>query len=441
MDSSSKMIAVVFKKATAYDVCINILNLFDVDIVQYDDIFNHFVVKSKADNADIIVDALRKRTEVSFASKNMNLTLCAVYGFAYDNFNEGATHGEKVSKTMGDSGSYTIYSRNVGLEGATDKIDKRRVISQLAEDFKAIKNGNKDFHIFNFSFAPGWGKKSNDRDYYKELYVDDIMWLAAILENNCPPNMIITKAMGNEGVHDMDDIFESAYEKMSENKRDIIKNHVVFVSAIDHKTKEEYSNRLEKLNDNYTIATVIIDDLDWSGTSAAAPLLAKWIAEEAEENPNVSDVEMMTALRKSVVPNSSLTNKFRLHEQLERMNLGKSNSSKQGGNISVDQQSDMYKGVSSQDLMSQMQAMVTLERCMKRFSEQLEEAEMLYKRKLDVLDLIGVPIQVVDHYKINCAERDFQRIVKLRQGIEENDLPYIAKNIEQMRGVFEAATK
>lgn len=441
MDSSSKMIAVVFKKATAYGTCVDILNLFDVDIIQYDSRFNHFIVKSKAENVEGVVDGLRKRAEVAFACVNLNLTLCAVYRFAYDNFNEGATHGEKVSKTMGSSGKSNIYSRNVGLDGSTDQIDMMRVVSLLAQDFDEIKAGNEDFHIINFSFGAGWDKKNDSREIYKEKYVDEILYLAAILENDCPPNLIITKAMGNEAVHDMDDIFESAYEKMSENQRDIIKNHVVFVSAIDHKTKEEYSNRLERLNDNYTIATVIIDDLDWSGTSAAAPLLAKWIAEEAEENPNVSDVEMMTALRKSVVPNSSLTNKFRLHEQLERMNLGKSNSSKQGGNISVDQQSDMYKGVSSQDLISQMQAMVTLERCMKRFSEQLEEAEMLYKRKLDVLDLIGVPIQVVDHYKINCAERDFQRIVKLRQGIEENDLHYIAKNIEQMRGVLEAATE
>lgn len=439
MSGSSKAIAVVFKKATAYDVCIEILDSFGVEILQYDSKFNHFVVKSYANNTEFIINELLLRPEVSFACEELNLTLCSVYRYAYDNFNEGATHGNKVVETMG-GGDSTIYSRNVGYDGSIDKIDTSRVVSILAQDFEEIQDGKDNFHIINFSFGAGWDKENESRENYKERYVTEIRYLAAILENDCPPNLIITKAMGNEGVHDMDDIFESAFENMSEPQRELIKNHVVFVSAIDHKTQNEYSNRLEKNNDNFTIATVIIDDLDWSGTSAAAPLLAKWIAEEAEANTDISDIDMMSALRKSVVPNSSLTNKFRLHEQIERMNRQKSNSTGQniGGTV---EPSNLYVGASGQDLMTQMQAMVTLERCMKRFCEQLDEAEMTYKRKLSVLDLLGVPIQVVDHYKANCAEHDFRRIKQLRHDIEINDLSYISKNIEQMRCVLEAATK
>lgn len=440
MSGSSKAIAVVFKKATAYDVCVNILSSHDVAILQYDSHFNHFVIKSnKTDNASII-KALRLHSEVSFACEELNLKLCAVYRYAYDNFNEGATHGDKVIGTMGDSGNPAIFSRNVGLEDSTDKINMRRVISHLAKDFDDIKDGDKDFHIINFSFGPGWDKENESRDSYSEYYVNEIVYLASILENECPPNLIITKAMGNEGVHDMDDIFESAYRQMNETQRELIKNHVVFVSAIDHKSKKEYSNRLEKANDNFTIATVIIDDLDWSGTSAAAPLLARWIAEEAEANPGVTDVEMMSALRKSVVPNSSLTNKFRLHEQLVRKSQRKNNTPEHSSE-DLRRPSNLYMGINGQDLMTQMQAMVTLERCIKRFDEQLEEAEMVYKRKIAVLDLIGVPIQVVDNYKVNCAEHDFMRIKQLRHDIEVNDLAYISKNIEQMRSVLDAASK
>mgnify|MGYP002623749007 CR=1 FL=1 len=437
MDVVHKKIIVVFTEATSYNVATHILIREHAKIIHYNDFFNQFLIEVDKQRSEIVIKKLEQAPEIELVCEEPILSFCAVYRYAYDNFNIGATHGDKVIETMGDVNTSSIISRNVGYEDDIH-IDEQKVADNLKKDFKAIKEDDKDIHIINFSFNVGWDKAHEDRSTYKKRYVDSLLLLTHYLQK-CPSNLIITKAMGNESVHDMDDIFESAYEEIGnrygEKGKELIKNHVVFVSAIDHKTKEEYSNRLEKLNENFTTATVIIDDLDWSGTSAAAPLLARWISEEAEANPNITAIEMMAALRKSAVPNSNLTNKFRLHEQLERSNKDQSNCSSNSVGPS-----NAYVGMNDQDLHIQMQAMQTLGKCIKKFVEQLEDAEMTYNRKLSVLDYMGVPVQVIDYYKSNCAIYDLQKIKQIRLDIGNRDLAYISNNIEQMQSVLDVAT-
>ena len=157
-----------------------------------------------------------------------------------------------------------------------------------------------DLNIVNIS----WGVsdsiydrklKKNVRKSDEQLiqdYAEEVVHYATIASRCGKHNFIITKAMGNERVHNMDDAFMQVlkHRDMDSVKLKALKDHIVIVAAKDTRKEypKEYSNRMRDGVKLEGINTIMVDlshlPVELSGTSAAAPLVAGWVAKAQFQN-------------------------------------------------------------------------------------------------------------------------------------------------------------
>lgn len=263
-------------------------------ILDSNEYFRFFFVCARNKKAtDKLISCLKENDKVDFAMRNQYVNPCSISLTAIDNFKtiykgHKITHGEMVATTMNKNLNFSVLEKNI------KKTNKNVTTEDISTGIMEIcqKMSDTNLNIINIS----WGVsdsiydkkvkhniKKTDNDYIKD-YAEDLVEYATIADKCGKQNFIITKSMGNNGVHHIDDAFRLAlaHEDMDSAKLNALKEHLIIVAAKDNRFKSEYSN---KMRDNVKIDginTIMVDISNMpdthTGTSAAAPLVANWIA-------------------------------------------------------------------------------------------------------------------------------------------------------------------
>lgn len=271
----------------------------DAKILDANEQFNYYLVRTHSEQA---AEALISQCEtpiVDCAVRNMFLDPCAVKMHAIDHFDDSMknesifTHGDMVKEIMEDGVDYIYVSAHNIQSGNNISMDK------LSSEFLDIceQMNDTDMTIVNFSLGISQYEdkektKLKPQETFYQDYANEVRWYANLAHKCGNKNFIITKAMGNESMHSIDEAFQLSLERMNDNQRKALKEHMIIVSAKD--TRKEfpvgYSNTINHKIEGVNTIMVDISDkpLHQSGTSAAAPLVANWIAKSGFTN--ASDV-------------------------------------------------------------------------------------------------------------------------------------------------------
>lgn len=90
-----------------------------------------------------------------------------------------------------------------------------------------------------------------------------------------------------------------------------------------------------------------------------------------------------------------------------------------------------------QDLERQMQALEGLKSTLMHFMEQLAELSASYNSNVNSLKESGLTVQIADNYANTYQQRNTEAISNLIRLIEEEDLPYVNRNIEALTDLIE----
>lgn len=275
-------------------------------ILESNESFGYFLICNKDEKtSEKIYNRFRTSNYIHSVLRNQFIKPCSISMTAIDNFEETKghpkkiSHGEMVSRTMSGGGKYPVHSYMM----------TQNTFSELTKGIMETCNSmsDDDMNIINLSWGiPDSLYDSKQRKYverktwerYKEDYAEDVIWLAEMVNKCNKNNLIITKAMGNEAHHNIDEAFVLALEKMDDKQKQAIKDHVVFVAAKDQR-KGFYNPQLDSIGYSNTLRhkvpgiNTIMADLtqfpsEQSGTSAAAPYIASLLARAKVESARVA---------------------------------------------------------------------------------------------------------------------------------------------------------
>lgn len=290
----STQVLISFREDISHSDACCWLNEHDVKILDMDEQFNYYLVGTLSENA---AEALVLQCEIPIidcAVRNTYLYPCALFMHAIDGFDNpmsgsDLSHGEMVKEIM-EEGSDNIYvsAHNVDSD---DGISRDKITSDFLDICKQMND--TDMTIVNFSLGVSKYKDKErttlkPKETFYQDYADDIRWYADLAHKCENKNFIITKAMGNESMHSIDEAFQLSLEQMNDNQRKALKEHMIIVAAKDTRKAFPvgYSNRINhKIEGVNTIMVDISDKPKYqNGTSAAAPLVANWIAKSGFTN-------------------------------------------------------------------------------------------------------------------------------------------------------------
>ncbi|MCQ2318846.1 MAG: hypothetical protein MJZ90_08025 [Bacteroidales bacterium] len=266
----------------------------DAKILDANEQFNYYLVRTHSEQA---AEALISQCEtpiIDCAVRNTYLYPCALSMHVIDGFDNpvrgsSLSHGEMVKEIM-EEGLDNIYVSAHNVD-SIDGISRDKMSSEFLDICKQMNN--TDMTIVNFSLGISKYKDEErttlkSKETFYQDYADDIRWYADLAHKCGNKNFIITKAMGNESMHSIDEAFQLSLEKMNDNQRKTLKEHMIIVAAKDTRKAFPvgYSNRINhKIEGVNTIMVDISDKPKYqSGTSAAAPLVANWIAKSSFTN-------------------------------------------------------------------------------------------------------------------------------------------------------------
>lgn len=266
------------------------LRLHGARILDSNELYNYyFVCTRNVKSARRLLVRMERCRYVSSSIRNQYADPCSVSMTVVDNFSdpmsetEKISHGEMVAKTMNSGGDFSPVKYNV-------KEDVEAVsLHELSEGFMDAcdRMSDDDLNIVNFSWGVSKYKdKKKTIEKTREDYFDDYannLRLYVDFAKQCNKNnFIITKSMGNAGMSGIDDAFETALKRMDPIQRQVLNDHFVIVAAKDTRRGFDYgySNTMSRKISGVNTIMVDLSDLprEQRGTSAAAPLVANWIA-------------------------------------------------------------------------------------------------------------------------------------------------------------------
>lgn len=294
--------------------------------------FNYYLIKVREGEENSFVASMNKNSGVEFAYFNTIVQLLSEV-YILDDFKDVSesmltTHGNGVRKIFSKySVSDDIHSVNmVFLNNSDSSLMKRKTVSNtvLSNLLKVAKNvSNEDLTLINMSFGiplPGnnnKGDKYNDIDtnnqkLYIQQYAKELKQLAICFDKMRAKgisNFIVTKSSGNEGMHQMQSVFDLLDEKTVNS----LKNNLVLVCAHDTKSENEYSNFPS--NKHPLLTTVDVSQEPWCGTSFASPKLMGFVDKVHDKYEGLNAQQLLLAIRNATPeePRMPLT-----YEMLER---------------------------------------------------------------------------------------------------------------------------
>lgn len=272
------------------------LNNHEAQVIETNAEFNYFLVCTK--------DEYAANQLVSMAANGLGLIDCAIRNryidpqsvklSVVDVFDEPMSKTEKFSH--GQMVRYTMeHGTDIEAKIFEERIDGKISYKEINSDIMNIcqQMSNNDLNLINVSLStsPYKDKKNKikfTRDEFIENYAEELRWYANLAYKCKQPNFIITKGIGNESEYRIEDAFELALEKMNENQREALKNHIILVASKDTRKGLDhgYSNKISRKIDGVNTIMVDLSELPRAqrGTSAASPLMANWIAKADFQN-------------------------------------------------------------------------------------------------------------------------------------------------------------
>jgi|GEM_PF-4944898 len=279
--------------------------------------FDYYLIEVAAGSENDFIAQMRQNPNVDYVFLNTVGYVQSVYiidGFCDD----GDCHGKEVRKIFerfrSPQSKHSVYNVDgqitwgeffSPLRWFADNIMCKRfnqIMGELNANELVLINRS-----MGFAGGLGRGEDSIDIQYvnadkkmqknYRKGYLESLNLLANCfqkIENNGKTNFLLTNSSGNEGFHNLDGL---VLNELDEYTKDILKRHLVLVSAIDAKESLDYPVRTTKYHP--LITTIDISDPTIiSGTSFAAPKLLGWIDKiHNEVCPSLSAQELLQVVR------------------------------------------------------------------------------------------------------------------------------------------------
>lgn len=290
-------------------------------IIEQIPVFDYYLVKVREGEECGFVTYLSKKKEVEYAYFNTPFHLLSEV-FILDDFKDVeqsmlTTHGNGVRKIFSKySISDEVHSVNMLFLNDSDSSWRGRttvsnaILSKLLEVAK--NSTNEDLMLINMSFGtplPGknsFGDKYDDVDtnnqkLYLRWYAKELKQLAVCFDKmraKGVSNFIVTKSSGNEGMHQMQAVFDLLDEKTINT----LKNNMVLVCAHDDKDEQLYSNLPSNKHPFFT--TVDISQELWCGTSFASPKLMGFVDKVHSNYEKLNAQQLLQAIRNATPEDS-----------------------------------------------------------------------------------------------------------------------------------------
>jgi len=90
-----------------------------------------------------------------------------------------------------------------------------------------------------------------------------------------------------------------------------------------------------------------------------------------------------------------------------------------------------------QNLLQQLQALEVLKSRLNEFNDYVNALSAKYQKLIDALVESGLPIQIAENYTNSFMQRNVSALNSLVQGVEQEDIPYINRNIEALQELIQ----
>lgn len=274
----------------------------------------YYLVEVKPGTEGEFVSKMQNCWEVDYVYPNAIYELQSAVPYAFDNF--VGTHGKKVAQMMKEASSIDVNMRDISPYSDTQyrmQETGANVYSFgfemfLANSISTAKRGNDV--VINFSFGPTLGRHENGvkkrwrdvgiTDYMKSNYIarsiKELVGLNKVIQRYSnwfnKSNFVIVKAAGNEGMKNMEIVFDGVQQELSYNEYQFFEDHFLIVSAKDdYKGKNNdvdypndvYDGGYHEMMSKVDISDKTVIDTNWCGTSFSSPRLAGYIVRAANQ--------------------------------------------------------------------------------------------------------------------------------------------------------------
>lgn len=264
----------------------------------------YYLVEVKPGTESDFIAKMQACREVNYVYPNVIYESKSAVPYVIDNF--AGDHGEKVTQMMEEASEMNVVSRNVAIcflwECDEEYFGDSKVQKYISEFLLEPTNEYADKSVvINLSYGPAFATR--DKQLWKELDVtyqqkqnyinnsiSDLIGLVKYSQacyTKQSKDFVIVKAAGNEGMKHMENILDGVRLEMTDQEYQFFEEHFLIVSAKDDSFRgDEYPNDVyyggyHKLFSKVDISDKTLADLDWRGTSFAAPRLAGYIVRAA----------------------------------------------------------------------------------------------------------------------------------------------------------------
>ena len=328
IEAVSGQILIYFKDGTSYSEAKKIIKQYSGKIIEQMPRFDYYLVKVAEGSENDFINQMRWQSSVEYVFLNTVSYAQSVHIIDIFGYNDciKMNHGEEVRKTFErfrSPQSEHFISEISGppisigelfnpLNPFTDDIMCKRfnqIMDEVNSDELVLINRSLGFaghlgrekegcHTVQYLNADPSKQKS-----YREGYLKSLNLLASCfqkIEKNGKTNFILTNSSGNEGVHNLDVL---VLNKLNPQKANVLKRHLVLVSAIDKKVATSYPNNT--ISANPLVTTIDISDPTIeSGTSFASPKLLGWIDKITNEYKCLNAQYVLEIIRNATSQNS-----------------------------------------------------------------------------------------------------------------------------------------
>lgn len=283
--------------------------------------FNYYLASVKEGKENTFISRMKEERLVEYVFLNsLNKGNSDVY--ILDDFKDVepgllTTHGNAVASTFSKYSGALSHVHNVNRE-ILNNVQAETKIGQYWEAVKVIATANSlctdlmnsvsntkngEITMINMSFGVGLSDQKGklfeevtkeEQDNYILNYAKGLESLSVCFEKMRKKgysNFIVSKSSGNDGMYQMELIFN----ELNESTLLSLRNHLILVNAYDTKEKTLYSNNVMKKNPLST--TIDVSPELWSGTSFAAPKLLGFVDRVISKYNSLKAQDIIMAIR------------------------------------------------------------------------------------------------------------------------------------------------
>ncbi len=245
-------VIVFFNEHTPYHKARKIIEMNGGTILSQIIDMHYFLIGVNVGAENSFIQNLESESSVDYAFLHIPKHPCAMYAHIIDDTQNpdeyGRIHGQTVAAvTMAACDECVAYEYNIALKDGSLSTDK------ATEHFKTILSKDSESPILiNNSYGVYLTDDDGETIKYNELlrdkkqdqkklldrwvrgYVSDMKELIHSVKPYKDKDFIITKASGNNGCPEFDEVILNAlYNSLTDEEREIMDNHIILVSAYD----------------------------------------------------------------------------------------------------------------------------------------------------------------------------------------------------------------